>query len=135
MIINLSIIYLIYIFSFLRYKANDTDILDQCSLCDPRVKTLVHLGTEKRKAVEQRALSAIEVGDVDESGDGNLNDERELQSRNVPPCDNDNNILTSLLGNFATSETGSEGATKAEMEMRKYLAEPTCDMNSNPLHW
>lgn len=46
----------------------------------------------------------------------------------------DGNLLSSLLGDYAT-ETSEPMKSKAEVEMKRYLAEAACDMSACPLQW
>lgn len=118
-----------------RYKKYDTDLLDICSFVDPRVKSLAHLSSERRLAVQQMVLTAIKV---DEQHSGELSASAQL---NPTPTSGGStsrtSVLSSLLGSFSEQANcdSQSPSDQAEIQLRSYIHDTPCAMDGVPLDW
>lgn len=116
---------------FLRFSANDTDLLDQCSLCDPRTKSLIYLSAEKKNKVQEYALQRMmSNGDDDDGSEFEVQDEP-VPEQSAPESDTD--LLSTLLAEYQTPAPASSNPLKDEFQ--RYINDPGCDFSKHPLEW
>ena len=117
---------------FFRYETNDTELLDECSFFDPRVKSLVHLSKEKQESVKTRVLAWLQVDEEMSHGEQSTSDEPD-------PMDNvsaqDSGLLSSILSGYATTSHVERTRSDVELEVQRYLSEKACPMQEYPLLW
>lgn len=84
----------------LRYTSN-TEVLDRCSFLDPRVKVLVFLTEEERKAVGSRVMTML-ADNIDARLDSQPVTGPEPTNTDRPIASSSSSLLSSLLGDQYT---------------------------------
>ena len=128
---TLKLVHEYFVFNF-RFKTNDTDLLDECSFVDPRVKSLAYLSSVKRSHVKDRVLACLKTEEDDIQTVDQQNETCNMD------CDNSStspDLLSSLLSDDYTCASNPVDKSCAEIEIEKYLAMPPCAMKDNPLSW
>ena len=108
---------------------------------DPRTKQLTHLTELQRKRTEARVLASLEVME-EESEMGEESDQVTEAEVVCEPSQQEQpgkvgGLLSSLLQDFQSKAPVKRrvSSKSAQEELRRYMSEPPCALEDDPMSW
>ena len=115
--------------------------MDECSLVDPRTKQLTYLTELQRKRTEARVLASLEVmeekSEMGEESDQVTEAEVVCEPSQQEQPGKVGGLLSSLLQDFQSKAPVKRrvSSKSAQEELRRYMSEPPCALEDDPLSW